>query len=68
MDGDGDLDIVVGNQNVVYLNDGTGNFSAGRNFGTGLDDPRCLIAVGDMDGDGDLDIVVGNSGGRTWCT
>ena len=63
MDGDGDLDIVAGNnwghQNVVYLNDGAGNFIVGRNFGTGTD-WTVSVAVGDMDGDGDLDIVVGN--------
>jgi hypothetical protein len=70
MDGDGNLDIVVGNaglssrQNVVYLNDGSGNFDwfgSARYFGTGGDDTRS-VAVGDMDGDGDLDIATGNSG------
>jgi hypothetical protein len=64
MDGDGDLDIVVGNtfeQNVVYLNDGAHKFDVGRNFGTG-NDATTSLAVGDMDGDGDLDIVVGNGG------
>ena len=62
MDGDGDLDIVVGNngqRSVVYLNDGAGNFPTGRNFGTGSDKTES-VAVGDMDGDGDLDIVAGN--------
>ena len=71
MDGDGDLDIVAGNygeQNVVYLNDGAGNFPTGRNFGTGSDDTYS-VAVGDMDGDGDLDIVAGNhTASRTWST
>ena len=33
MDGDGDLDIIV-NNGVMYLNDGAGNFAAGRKFGT----------------------------------
>jgi subtilisin-like proprotein convertase family protein len=62
MDGDGDLDIVTGNvnqQNVVYLNDGKGNFPDSRNFGTGSDVTTGL-AVGDVDGDGDLDIAAGN--------
>ena len=66
VDGDGDLDIAVGNSaaqpNAVYLNDGSGNFTAGtRAFGTGSDE-SLTIAMGDVDGDGDLDIAVGNSG------
>src|SRR5262249_42836601 len=74
LDGDGDLDIATGNlkeQNVVYLNDGTGNFYSGpvicgvtdparvRCFGTGGDETRSL-ALGDLNGDGKIDIVVGN--------
>lgn len=70
LDGDGDLDIVTGKgptgesldpglQNVVYLNDGQGNFTQTRNFGTGTDRTRS-VTVADMDKDGDLDIVVGN--------
>jgi hypothetical protein len=74
MDGDGDLDIATGNlkeQNVVYLNDGVGNFYSGpvicgvtkpssvRCFGTGGDQTLSL-ALGDLSGDSHLDIVVGN--------
>ncbi|MCP4544162.1 MAG: DUF11 domain-containing protein, partial [Chloroflexi bacterium] len=70
MDGDGDLDIAVGNwdePNVIYLNDGDvwsgtpGTFdNTSHNFGTGSDDTT-KIALGDVDDDGDLDIAVGNS-------
>ncbi|MFC2173831.1 FG-GAP repeat domain-containing protein, partial [Acidobacteriota bacterium] len=69
MDGDGDIDIVVGNayyrtagaQNVVYLNDGNDppGFSNTVNFGTGSDH-TISVALGDMDSDGDLDIITGN--------
>jgi len=50
VDGDGDLDAVVGNnngQNVVYLNNGDGAFPISNTIGTGSDDTRnrlCLIA------------------------
>ena len=63
MDGDGDLDIVVGNdgqQNVVYLNDGAGNFPDRALLRHGDRTSTESVAVGDMDGDGDLDIVAGN--------
>jgi hypothetical protein len=63
MDGDGDLDIVLGTegvQNSVYFNDGLGNFTVSRDFGPGTNDTVSL-AVGDMNGDGNLDIVASNS-------
>jgi hypothetical protein len=63
VDGDGDLDLVVGNdgqQNSVYLNDGTGYFGQTRPFGTGLDETYD-VAVGDVNGDGYLDIVAANA-------
>lgn len=63
VDGDGDLDIIAGNasQNVLYINNGTGDFSHAqqRNFGPEYNWARS-VAIGDMDGDGDLDIIIGN--------
>ncbi|MEO0478303.1 MAG: VCBS repeat-containing protein [Planctomycetota bacterium] len=65
VDGDGDLDLVVGNeqsQNRLYLNDGTGVFTDATSTSMPADSDRSLATVlGDFDGDGDLDIVFGNS-------
>ncbi|MCU0862575.1 MAG: FG-GAP-like repeat-containing protein [Planctomycetes bacterium] len=72
VDGDGDLDLVVGNYGFgplgaerLYLNDGTGAFvdaTAGRM--PVVFDATCAVALGDVDGDGDLDLVTGNRGGQ----
>jgi len=72
VNGDGALDLVVGNtgQNVVYLNNGTGHFAVGpvdcvnafatiRCFGRG-DANTYSVAVGDVNGDGALDLVIAN--------
>jgi len=67
VDGDGDLDIITGNfdqQNVIYLNDGTGNLDGSRNFGPAVSS-TVTVGLGDVDGDGDLDIVAGNVGANT---
>jgi len=65
VDGDGDLDLVVGNEaqaNRLYLNNGTSIPFLGV---SGLEISSDVhwtwsIALGDVDGDGDLDLVAGN--------
>lgn len=66
MDGDGDLDIVLGDygHNKLHLNDGNGNFASGTHIGSETDFTYS-IAVGDVDNDGDLDVVAGNYSGVT---
>ncbi|MEL6110401.1 MAG: VCBS repeat-containing protein, partial [Planctomycetota bacterium] len=59
LDGDGDLDIAVGNDmapNRVFFNDGTGRFDAGTVFGT-ISSVRSLT-LADIDLDGDVDLLV----------
>jgi len=73
IDGDGDLDIVVGNfgPNIVWINGGD---SSGSNTGIFTDSGQTLgnentlsTALGDIDDDGDLDIIEGNNGAnRVW--
>ncbi|MCP3670342.1 MAG: VCBS repeat-containing protein, partial [Gammaproteobacteria bacterium] len=70
INGDGDLDVIAGNYgngsgefNKLYLNDGSGGFSAGTNIGsTDDDDTTMSITLGDIDADGDLDVIAGNYG------
>ena len=79
MNGDGSLDLVVGNdgsQSVVYLNDGNGHYYDGsmgscdalpdnvRCFG-GAEDHTISVAVADLNRDGFLDIVAGLQGGQS---
>lgn len=72
LDGDGDLDMVVGNEippNRLLLNDGTGAF---REAAGHLELPVPLhtreVLVLDVDNDGDLDMVLANltSNGGDW--
>lgn len=59
LDGDGDLDVAVGNDtalNRILLNNGTGSFVSGTEFGS-VSSVRSLT-VADIDGDGDKDVLV----------
>ena len=66
MDGDEDLDLVVGNTDQpcrLYLNNGTAdpfNGVSGSNI-TSDSYATHAVALGDVDGDNDLDVVTGNS-------
>ena len=63
VDGDGHLDLVAGNNgtNKLYLNDGSGGFTAGTGTAIGDEtDGTLSVVLGDVDGDGDLDLVAGN--------
>jgi len=66
LDGDGDLDAFVANDNYganrVWRNDGLGIFEdTGQTMGTAFSND---VALGDLDGDGDLDAFVAN--GSWW--
>jgi hypothetical protein len=57
LDGDGDLDLVVGRESSaqIWLNDGTGQFSEGQSISY---DHYEAITLGDVTGDGFVDILV----------
>lgn len=69
VDGDGDLDLLVGNDsgfdpNRLYLNAGSGTFTnSGQALGTNT---TTSVSLGDLDSDGDLDAVFGNDGSPSW--
>jgi hypothetical protein len=63
LDGDGDLDVVVSNDDPdekrVHLNDGQGRFTLASSFGEGAWPTRHVDVV-DLDQDGLLDVVLAN--------
>ncbi len=64
VDGDGDLDLVCGNNNQInklYLNNGN-VFSTSPDWKSIQTNLTWSVALGDVDGDGDLDLVCGNYG------
>ena len=70
LDGDGDLDLVVGEASGTlnfFRNDGSGTapaFAPAVEEWLGIDvGRRATPALADLDGDGDLDLLVGEEGG-----
>ncbi|HED39878.1 MAG TPA: hypothetical protein ENJ13_05565 [Chromatiales bacterium] len=65
VDGDGDLDLIVGNSNQqankLYLNNG-GSFSSSGIVIDSDSDDTYSVNLGDIDSDGDLDLIAGNYG------
>ena len=63
LDGDGDLDVVVGNDRKpshVLLNDGKGNFTRGKDVGK-ISNTRS-VTLADLDGKDGIDIILCNRG------
>ena len=63
VNGDGALDLVVGNSGVdeLFINDGAGTFSRSLTFVSNSTSTTTAVALGDVNGDGALDIVFGKN-------
>ena len=64
VDGDGDLDVLTDTSTGVWLNSGSGTFTAhatSTNFGTSV----TSFALADIDNDGDGDVLVAHGAGST---
>ena len=63
LDGDGDIDVLEGNQNQanrLFLNNGTGDpFNGVTPINVGTAQDSRSIALADLDGDGDIDVMEG---------
>lgn len=63
VDGDEDLDLLITSledQNVIYINDGRGQFKRKQNSGLGESRGSTTMALADIDRDGDLDLYIAN--------
>lgn len=69
LDGDGDLDLVLGDQpdgSAAFANDGAGNFTDATTAWLGPRPPAMLLPIGvDFDGDSDVDLLLPGNQSRS---